>query len=240
MNILLTGVDGYLGWPTALRLSKEFPEARIVSVDNLSRRKWVMECGGISALPVAEMTRRIAAARENGFTNIDFIEGNLVDKDFVYQILQVFMPDVIVHLAAQPSAPYSHINGERANFTQFNNNQATRNLLWGLKENGLLETHFIETTTTGVYGAPKIKIPEGFITVRIGDGEDVIPYPGMATSWYHMSKSTDINNLYLANRLWNLSITDLRTAIIYGTETRDTVLDPNLCTRFDFDFYFQD
>ena len=238
MNIILTGIDGYLGWPTSLKLSKAFPEARIVGIDHFGRRKWVEECGSVSALPVAEMQERISVARERGFSNIDFIEGDLTDSDFVYQILRVFTPEVIVHVAAQPSAPYSQINGERANYTQFNNNQATRNLLWGLKETGLLDTHFIETTTTGVYGAPNFRIPEGFIEVRVGDKNDVILYPGMAGSWYHMSKSTDINNLYLANKQWNLAITDLRTAIIYGTGTKETSLDPVLSTRFDFDFFF--
>ena len=79
--------------------------------------------------------------------NISFIQGDLVDRNFVNQIISTYKPEVIVHLAAQPSAPYSHINGEKANFTQFNNNQSTRNLIWSLKESNLLDTHFIETTT---------------------------------------------------------------------------------------------
>ena len=41
MKILLTGVDGYLGWPLALALSKKFKNSVIIGVDNLSRRKWV-------------------------------------------------------------------------------------------------------------------------------------------------------------------------------------------------------
>lgn len=53
-----------------------------------------------------------------------------------------------------------------------------------------------------------------------------------------MSKCNDINNLWLANRQWKLSVTDLRTAIVYGTETEETRVDPGLATRFDFDFYF--
>jgi nucleoside-diphosphate-sugar epimerase len=60
----------------------------------------------------------------------------------------------------------------------------------------------------------------------------------MAGSWYHMSKSNDVNNLYLANKMWKMSIVDLRMAIVYGTETEENALDPGLATRFDFDFYF--
>ena len=37
MNVLVLGGDGYLGWPTALRLSARGHEVGIV--DNLSRRK---------------------------------------------------------------------------------------------------------------------------------------------------------------------------------------------------------
>ena len=41
MKILLTGIDGYCGWPLALALSKKFKNSKIIGVDNLSRRKWV-------------------------------------------------------------------------------------------------------------------------------------------------------------------------------------------------------
>lgn len=239
MNILLTGIDGYIGWPTALKLSAEMPEARIIGVDNYGRRKWVEESGSVSAIPICTMPERISAAREYGFSNISFIEGNLTDRNFVNQLFDTYRFEVVLHVAAQPSAPYAHINGERANYTQFNNNQSTRNLLWAIHERGIeKDCHFIETTTTGVYGAPEFKIPEGLVTAENNGRKDVIPFPGMAGSWYHMSKSNDVNSLWLANRLWNLSITDLRTSIVYGTDTAETQLDPRLATRFDFDFYF--
>jgi len=239
MNILLTGIDGYVGWPVALKLSKEFPNDRIIGVDNMGRRKWVEETGSVTAIPINSMENRIATAKKYGFNNISFIQGDLTDRNFVNQLFDVYSFSTVIHVASQPSAPYSHINGEKANYTQFNNNQSTRNLLWSIKEKKIIDKcHFIVTTTTGVYGAPKFTIPEGFILAENKGENDTIPFPGMAGSWYHMSKSNDINNLWLANRLWNLSITDLRTSIVYGTETQETILDPSLATRFDFDFYF--
>ena len=60
----------------------------------------------------------------------------------------------------------------------------------------------------------------------------------MATSWYHMNKANGINNPDPASRLWGLTITDLRTAIVFGTGTPETRLHPDLATRFDFDYYF--
>lgn len=236
--ILVTGADGYLGWPLLLKLSKHYPDERIVGVDHFGRRRWVEQIGSVSALPIATMDERLKVARKHGLTNLSFVEGDLTNRDFVYQLLSVYRPRVILHAAAQPAAPYSHINGKLADDTQENNNRMCRYLLWGLKELGLEKTHFVETTTTGVYGAPNFTIPEGYLDVKTKSGHDTIPYPGMATSWYHMSKANDVNNLYLAANMWGLTVTDVRTAIVFGTRTEETTLDPELKTRFDFDFYF--
>ena len=45
-------------------------------------------------------------------------------------------------------------NLDNSLFTSKNNNLSTLNLLWSLKELALLKTLFVETTTTGTYGAP--------------------------------------------------------------------------------------
>jgi len=238
MTILLTGGDGYLGWPTALRIASRTDD-RVVLVDNFGRREWVEEVGATSATPVASIEERLDAAREvHGLTNISFVEGDLAEKSFVDELLTVHEPDVIVHTAAQPSAPYSQINGERANYTQHNNLQATRNLLWGLDEHDMTDTHFVETTTTGVYGAPEFPIPEGGAPME-NDGErDDVPFPNMGGSWYHATKGFDAQNMRLANTQFDIPISDVRTAIVYGTETAETRSDDRLKTRFDFDYYF--
>ena len=238
MTILVTGGDGYIGWPTALRIADRTDE-RVLAVDNFARREWVEEVGSVSAIPVASIEERLAAAEETlGIHNLSFVEGDLAEKSFVDELLEVHEPSVIVHAAAQPSAPYSQINGERANYTQHNNLQATRNLLWGLEAHDLTDTHFVETTTTGVYGAPEFPIPEGGAVME-NDGErDEVPFPAMGGSWYHQTKSFDAGNMRLANAQFDIPISDVRTAITYGTETEETREDDRLKTRFDFDYYF--
>ncbi|MDY6789352.1 MAG: NAD-dependent epimerase/dehydratase family protein, partial [Candidatus Nanohaloarchaea archaeon] len=235
MAILVTGADGYVGFPTTLKLAKEHPDERIVGVDNLARRQWVGECGSLSAVPIEEPEKRFDKAKEK-YPNISFVQGDLTNRGFVNQMLDTYEPRTIVHLAAQPSAPYSQINGERACYTQHNNNEATRNLLWGVEENGL-DPHFIESTTMGVYGAPEFPIPEGFMEVERGGGKDRVPFPGMAGSWYHQSKSNDVNNLWLANKQFGLDISDFRMGIVYGTRTEE-LEETGMNTRFDFDYYF--
>ncbi len=238
MSIILTGADGYLGWPTALRLAKQ-TEDRIVLIDNFTRRQWVEEIGSVSATPIVNIETRLEAAKEiHDIQNLSFVEGDLTDRDFVYELLEVHEPHTIVHTAAQPSAPYSQINGERANYTQHNNLQSTRNLLWGLHENDLSETHFIETTTTGVYGAPAFPIPEGGAIMEHKGQSDDVPFPAMAGSWYHLTKSHDAANIRLAHKQFGIPTSDVRTAIVYGTETEETRADDRLKTRFDFDYYF--
>ena len=238
MTVLLTGADGYVGWPTALRTAERTDE-RVLLVDNYARREWVSEVGSMSAVPVASMEARLSAAREtHDLDNLSFVEGDLAERSFVDELLSVHAPDVVLHVAAQPSAPYSQINGERANYTQHNNLQSTRNLLWGLAEHDLTDTHFVETTTTGVYGAPEFPIPEGGATMEHRDERDSVPFPAMGGSWYHQSKSFDAANMRLASTQFDLPISDVRTAIVYGTETGETAAGPDLATRFDFDYYF--
>ena len=56
MTILLTGADGYIGWPTALRIADRTND-RVVLVDNFARREWVEEVGSVSATPVVGAIR---------------------------------------------------------------------------------------------------------------------------------------------------------------------------------------
>ncbi len=238
MTVLLTGGDGYLGWPSALRMADR-TDQRVLLADNFARRQWVEEVGSVSAAPVAEMDDRLAAAREQlGTENVSFVQVDLTEKRAVDELLSVHEPETVVHTAAQPSAPYSQINGERVNYTQHNNLQSTRNLLWGLEENDLTDTHFIETTTTGVYGAPGFPIPEGGAVMENQGERDRVPFPAMAGSWYHLTKSHDAANMRLAHQQFDIPVSDVRTAIVYGTETEETRGDDRLKTRFDFDYYF--
>jgi len=238
MSILVTGGDGYIGWPTALRIADRTDD-RVIIVDNFARREWVENVGSTSAVPIAAIDERVAAAEEvHDLSNLSFVEGDLAERSFVDELLSVHEPDTVVHAAAQPSAPYSQINGERANYTQHNNMQATRNLLWGLEEHDLTDTHFIETTTTGVYGAPEFPIPEGGSVMENQGESDEVPFPNMGGSWYHATKGFDAQNMRLASTQFDIPISDVRTAITYGTETEETRADDRLKTRFDFDYYF--
>lgn len=55
MRVLILGIDGYLGWPLALRLGKRGHE--VIGVDNLYTRNAVREVGSDSAFPYQNQKR---------------------------------------------------------------------------------------------------------------------------------------------------------------------------------------
>ncbi len=237
MKILLTGIDGYCGWPLALSISKHHPNSKIIGVDNLSRRKWVKFSNSDSAIPIKSMQKRLETAKRFGFQNIKFIKGDLSSMSFVESIFKNHNFDVIIHCASQPSAPYANSSLEKATFTLKNNNISLLNILWSMKKFGKDNIRLINTSTTGVYGQPNFKIPEGFVKIN-QDGKDLLPFTNLGGSWYHITKSNDLNNLHLANRIWGTKIIDLRTAIVFGASTDETNIHSDLNTRFDFDYNF--
>lgn len=233
MRILVTGCDGYCGWPIVLKLLKNGHQ--VIGLDNGYRRQWVNEVGFESILPIMDMTTRSRTIPEAiPGARFEYHNVDLTVYGGVFGIMEKYSPDVVLHLASQPSAPYSQIDEAHCSFTQYNNTQMMRNLIWAINDLGLDNTHLVVTTTTGIYGAPKGKIPEGDLVVR---GQSY-PYPSMAGSWYHMSRAHDSTNLWLANRQFKYPISELRSSIVAGTSTEETRLHPRLCTRFDVDYYY--
>ena len=54
MTIIVTGGDGYLGWPTGLRIASQTND-RVLLVDNFARREWVSDVGSVSATSIADI-----------------------------------------------------------------------------------------------------------------------------------------------------------------------------------------
>ena len=90
----------------------------------------------------------------------------------------------------------------------------------------------------GEYGTPNIDIEEGFIEIEHKGRTDTLPFPKQPGSFYHLSKVHDSHNIAFACRAWGLRATDLNQGIVYGQVTDETVLHPDLATRFDYDAVF--
>jgi UDP-sulfoquinovose synthase len=240
MKILVIGGDGFCGWPTALHLSNVGHDVMIV--DNLSRRKIDIELEVESLTPIQPISTRLAAWEEVSgrrilFENID------AAKNYarLMNLIKDYEPDAIVHFAEQRAAPYSMKSSYHKRYTVDNNLNATNNVLAAIVEAGV-DAHLVHLGTMGVYGygTAGMKIPEGYLPVKIetDDGQEIrqeILYPANPGSIYHMTKTQDQLLFAFYNKNDGLKVTDLHQGIVWGTQTEETKKDERLINRFDYD-----
>jgi UDP-sulfoquinovose synthase len=231
MKVLVTGVDGYTGWPLALHLIARGHD--VVGIDNFVTRRRVAEVGSYSATPIPTFARRRATVKELFGKELGFHRGDLSDFEFVRHVLAEERPDAIVHLAEQRSAPYSMIDVHHAVATQVDNLTGTLHLLYAMRA-VCPETHLVKMGTMGEYGTPNVDIPEGSFEVEFRGRKDTLPFPRKAGSWYHWSKVFDSGDVMFATSIWKLRATDVMQGVVYGTRTPE-ITDRRLLTRFDFD-----
>ncbi|HVS84898.1 MAG TPA: NAD-dependent epimerase/dehydratase family protein [Gaiellaceae bacterium] len=235
MKVMVLGGDGYCGWPTALHLSER--GHAVVVADNLARRAWDEELGSSSLTPIASLEERVSAWHEVSGREIAVELGDLLDWEFLSDIVSRHRPEAIVHYAEQRAAPYSMIDREHAVFTQHNNVIGTLNVLYAIHEI-VPECHLVKLGTMGEYGTPNIDIEEGFIEIEHNGRRDRLPFPKQPGSFYHLTKVHDSHNIAFTCRIWGLRATDLNQGVVYGTITPQTELDPRLVNRFDYDHVF--
>jgi UDP-sulfoquinovose synthase len=241
LRVLILGGDGFCGWPTSLHLSARDHEVTIV--DNFARRNADVELEASSLTPIAPLGTRLSVWRELTGREIRFHRLNVAeDFDRLVALITELKPEAIVHFAEQRAAPYSMKTAWHKRYTVDNNVNATHNLLAAIVESGV-DAHVVHLGTMGVYGygaAPGVKIPEGYLRVKIEaeDGTEVeqeILYPANAGSVYHMTKTLDQLLFAFYNKNDGVRVTDLHQGVVWGTQTAETRQDERLINRFDYD-----
>jgi UDP-sulfoquinovose synthase len=238
-TILVLGGDGFVGWPTALRLSKS--GFNIVIVDNLARRMADVELECDSLTPIQSMSKRIESWRQLENRQIQYEHFDVSDNYHrLLTLIKEYEPIAIIHLAEQRAAPYSMKSSYHKRYTVNNNLNATNNVLCAIVESGI-DVHLVHLGTTGYYGYSDVgmTIPEGYLPVKVDvDGvekEIEIMYPPNPGSIYHMTKCQDAIEFLYFNKNDGVRITDLHQGIVWGTQTEETKLDEALTNRFDYD-----
>ncbi|MCP5046572.1 MAG: NAD-dependent epimerase/dehydratase family protein [bacterium] len=244
MRVMILGIDGYLGWTLALKLLKL--GYQVSGLDNYSRRQWVKEKGAHTIVPIASMTKRLIRVKEEMDANINFREIDMQDRNELRRFIEETDPEVIVHYAENPSAPYSMVDDDHAVSVQTNNVMGSLRLLFAMRDLAPRAT-LVKLGTMGEYGAPASGRPifEGMFppdaTLKWNDREwdlagEIIPRdPG---SFYHISKVQDTYNVYEACKYWKLRSYDIMQGVIYGVHTDEVAKHPELRTRFDVDEWF--
>lgn len=241
MKVLILGMDGYLGWPLALKLAKL--GCKVYGIDNMLRRKLVAERGAQSVTEIRTMQERIEAARQHLGVDIEFREMDLLDRDALFAWIREIRPESIVQFAEIPSAPYSMADVDKAVNTIQNNVVGTLGLLFGVRDHAP-EASIIKLGTMGEYGSPLTGRPlfEGLFP-----GDAVLQYQGQEwslggeltprdpVSFYHVSKVQGTFSVYEACKYWWLRSYDVMQGVIYGNWSDELQAHPDLNTRFDID-----
>jgi len=241
MRVMILGMDGYLGWPLALKLGKL--GAEVHGIDNFLRRRLVDERGAQSALPIQSMQDRISHAKEHLDVDIDFREMDLMNREQLFAYIKEIQPEAIVQFAEIPSAPYSMADVDKAIHTIENNVVGTLGLLFGMRDHAP-DASLIKLGTMGEYGSPLTGRPlfEGLFP-----GDATLQYQGQEwslggeltprdpVSFYHVSKVQGTYSVYEACKYWWLRSYDVMQGVIYGTHTPELDMDPSLNTRLDID-----
>jgi UDP-sulfoquinovose synthase len=235
MRVLVLGGDGYLGWPTALRLSRHDHEVMII--DNYLRRSLCRDLDVEPLFPVPILAERVRLWREVSGKSVQFRICNCCEYSSLLDVFQEFHPDAVIHYAEQPSAPFSMIDQKSASLTVVNNLLSTLNVVWAVKE-AAPQCHIIKLGTMGEYGTPNIDIEEGWLDIEHRGRKDRFLFPRQASSLYHTTKIQDTDLLWFYVRTWGLGVTDLMQGPVYGLSTEETQLHAGLMPFFNYDEVF--
>ncbi|WP_340110625.1 NAD-dependent epimerase/dehydratase family protein, partial [Pikeienuella sp. HZG-20] len=235
MRVLILGGDGYIGWPTAMKLSAAGHE--VMAVDNYLRRRLMREidCGALFEAPNLHERARHWAAKTGKEVAVRI--GDLNDWTFISSVFGEFAPEAVIHFAEQPSAPYSMLDRATARLTLDNNLGVTFNVIHAISEFAP-EAHLVKLGTMGEYGTPNIDIEEGWIEIEHKGRKGTFLFPRAAGSLYHTTKVLDTDLLWFYVRMWGLRVTDLMQGPVYGLTTEESGDDEALYPFLNYDEVF--
>ena len=184
--VLITGASGFIGSNLAKRILTDAPDTRVIGLDNMNDYYDV----------------RIKEARLKelqAFPNYVFVQGNLADKNLVFDLFETHHPEIVVNLAAQAGVRYSIVNPDA---------YVESNLLGFFH---ILEAcrhypveHLVYASSSSVYGANK-KVPYST--------EDKVDNP---ISLYAATKKSNELMAHVYSHLYDLPTTGLRFFTVYG------------------------
>lgn len=201
-TILVTGAAGFIGANLVMRLLRDYPQAKIVGLDNLndyyevSLKEWRLERIGNWSLV-------------NGNSNWTFIKGDIADKAFIEDLFAKYPFDIVVNLAAQAGVRYSIQNPDayiQSNIIGFYNILEACRHSYDDGAKGV--QHLVYASSSSVYGNQQ-KVPYSI--------EDNVDNP---VSLYAATKKSNELLAHVYAKLYGIPCTGLRFFTVYGPAGR--------------------
>lgn len=195
-TILITGVAGFIGSCLAKQLLSTVSAVKIIGIDNLN-----------DYYDVKLKESRLVKLRL--YPNFVFLKGDLADKSFVEKVFDQYVPQIVVHLAAQAGVRYSLINPDAyisSNLVGFFHIlEGCRHLEQHAKNP---VEHLVYASSSSVYGSNR-KLPYSV--------EDPVDHP---VSLYAATKKSNELMAHAYSKLYNIPSTGLRFFTVYGPAGR--------------------
>jgi nucleoside-diphosphate-sugar epimerase len=190
-TILVTGAAGFIGSYLAERLLREYANAVVVGIDNIT-----------DYYDVSLKHQRLERLNAYGDRFV-FVHDSIANKDAVDEIFSKYRPAVVVNLAAQAGVRYSITNPDayiESNLIGF------YNILEACRHNEV--EHLVYASSSSVYGSNK-KIPYST--------DDKVDNP---VSLYAATKKSNELMAHAYSKLYNIPSTGLRFFTVYGPAGR--------------------
>jgi len=136
MRILITGGAGYIGAELAYSLAENPTVKKIIVYDNLSRGNYNLFLG-----------------KKINNHHIQFIQGDILDSRKMHQVLKEV--DVVYHLAAKVSTPFSNID---SHFFEQVNHWGAAELIYAIEQSPVKKLIFM--SSAAVYGISSAPVDE--------------------------------------------------------------------------------
>ena len=186
MNILITGIAGFIGYHLAEKLSKEKKINKLIGVDNLNSYYFL----NIKK----KILKNLKKNKKILFYKYDI--NNIIKLN---RLIRNYKIEIIIHLAAQAGVRYSIINPNK----YFDSNiKGFYNILELSRKNKI--KHLLLASTSSVYGdCKKFPIKEEFDTNK-------------PLSFYAATKKSNEVMAYSYSNIYKLPITIMRFFTVYG------------------------
>lgn len=197
MNVLITGVAGFIGSSLCKRILEDFQDTTVIGIDNINAYYDV----NIKYYRLEQLTKFVE--------QFVFIKGNIADKFLVDSIFAEYKPDIVINFAAQAGVRYSISNPDlyiESNLIGFYNILEACRHSYDYGNTGV--KHLVYASSSSVYGDNK-KVP-----FSINDKVDT------PNSLYAATKKSNELMAYVYSKLYNIPSTGLRFFTVYGPAGR--------------------